>query len=159
MLFKTYDSQLSPSRAVSPICLRRHSMVEPCKASLLGAVSLSTTPPTSSVEMERLLQMGSIDNHPRDSFEIRAGTSWSLFDEEALSTPRDSSALTAFHPSVPSPALSPQSSRLLSSSRCSSTGALEDKHSPSLPSCAPPVDVIPPRAELVGPRMKMRKTL
>ena len=154
MLLKTYDPQLSPSRSVSPICLRRHSMVEPYEASLLGAVSLSATPSTSSVEMERLLQMGPIETHPRDSFEIRAGTSWSLFDEEALSTPRDLSSLTAFHPSFPAPALSPQSIR----SRKSSTGALEDKH--SLPSCAPPVGVIPPpRAERVGPRLKMRKPL
>jgi len=146
MLCKTYDSQLSPSNAVSPICLRRNTMVEPYKASLLGAVSLSTTPSTSSVEMERLLQMGSIDNQPPDSFKIRAGTSWSLFDEEALSIPRDSSALTAFHPSFPSPALSSQSTRVLAFSHDSSTSALKGKNSPSFPSFAPPVDVIPPSA-------------
>ena len=156
MLLNTYYFHLSPSRAVSPICLRRLSKIEPYKASLLGAVSLSTTNSTSSAEMERCLQMRPIDDHLPKSFETRGGTSWSSFDEEALGIPMGSSAPIAFRPSLPSPELSPRSIRALSSSCRSSTGALENTPSLSLPSCAPPVDVIPPR---VGPRMKMRKTL
>lgn len=171
MLLTTYAPQLSPSYAVAPICLPRLSMVEPYRASLLGAIlqedggegPSSEEPNTTDCFAIRARAQTPPSSAKMGKRSLLTGLSWSSCDEEARSSPRDMSrALTAFHPSLPSPVLSPPSLRARSSSRRSSPGAFGATHVPSLraiPSGAPPVDVVPARAQRVGAFLKMRKSV